>query len=203
MTENLENENVQRKPTSVQELKRDMKLEGVVKSLAPFGVFVDIGVERDGLVHISQLGRKRLNDISEGEKVTVWIKEVDPKRGRTSLTMRRPIKRRLRDLEPGMVIKGTVTDLAPFGAFVDIGAIRDGLVHISELAPGYVKKPEDVVSVGDEVEVRVVGVDPKKRKIELSMLDLPLDNDEPDEEKLPTAVALAFREAMARRKGNS
>lgn len=193
--------NAQDKPTSLKGLKKGMKLRGEVKTVAPFGIFVDIGVERDGLVHISEVGRRRLKRISEGDKITVWVKKVDRKHGRIRLTMQRPIKRRLRDLEPGTVVRGMVTDLAPFGAFVDIGAVRDGLVHISELAPGYVDKPDDVVSVGEEVEVRVVSVDLKKRQIELSMLDLSGSNEvEEEEEELPTTMELAFQEAMARRK---
>ncbi len=192
--------NAQEQPTTIHELKKGMKLVGRVKTLAPFGVFVDIGVERDGLVPISQVGRRRLKNISEGDKVTVWVKKVDRRHGRIRLTMRRPIKRRLRDLKPGMVLKGTVTDLTPFGAFVDIGAVRDGFVHISEMAPGFIKNPDEVVSVGEEVEVHVVGVNQKKRQIDLSMLDPSLEKQE--EERLPTVMELAFREAMARKKGN-
>ena len=75
----------------------------------------------------------------------------------------------LSDLKPGMILKGTVRNVIDFGAFVDIGVHQDGLVHISELSDRFVKHPLDVVSVGDVVEVRVLSVDEKKKRIALSM----------------------------------
>jgi uncharacterized protein len=75
----------------------------------------------------------------------------------------------IEDLTEGMILKGTVRNVIDFGAFVDIGVHQDGLVHISELADRYVKHPLDVVSVGDIVQVRVIGVDAKKKRIQLSM----------------------------------
>lgn len=77
--------------------------------------------------------------------------------------------RRIQDLEVGMVLTGTVRRIMPYGAFVDIGVGRDGLVHISELSEGFVRNVEDVVSVGDEVTVRVKEVDVTRRRIGLSM----------------------------------
>jgi len=76
------------------------------------------------------------------------------------------------DLKQGMVLTGTVRNVADFGAFVDIGVHQDGLVHISELADRFVKRPMDVVSVGDIVKVRVLAVDPGKKRISLSMRGL-------------------------------
>jgi uncharacterized protein len=75
----------------------------------------------------------------------------------------------MKDLKPGMVLKGTVRNVIDFGAFVDIGVHQDGLVHISELTDRYVKHPLEVVSVGDIVDVKVLGVDLKKNRISLSM----------------------------------
>ena len=75
----------------------------------------------------------------------------------------------LKDLKPGMVLKGTVRNVIDFGAFVDIGVHQDGLVHISQLADRYVKHPLDVVKIGDIVDVKVLSVDPVKKKISLSM----------------------------------
>jgi protein Tex len=73
------------------------------------------------------------------------------------------------DLRPGMMLEGTVTNVAAFGAFVDIGVHQDGLVHVSELADRFVKDPHEVVKAGDIVQVRVVEVDPKRKRIALSM----------------------------------
>ncbi|MBD3241197.1 MAG: S1 RNA-binding domain-containing protein, partial [Chitinivibrionales bacterium] len=78
-------------------------------------------------------------------------------------------KLRLDELEEGMIVQGKVTNISPFGAFVNINAVCDGLIHISQLADSYVENPEQVVSVGDTVNVRIVKVDTKKRRISLSM----------------------------------
>ena len=75
----------------------------------------------------------------------------------------------LKDLKPGMKLKGTVRNVTDFGAFVDIGVHQDGLVHISQLADRYVKHPSDVVTVGDIVDVSVLSVDPKSHRIALTM----------------------------------
>jgi ribosomal protein S1 len=165
---------------------------------------VDIGVGRDGLVHISELrrqgGDQGSGTIGTGDEVTVWIKDLDRKRNRISLTMREPARRKLKDLEPGMVVEGKVTRLVPYGAFVDIGLRRDGMVHVTEMAQGYVRDPADMLTVGDMVQVRVLEIDRKKRRVALSMKDLPAESgDEGEEQVLPTTMELAFRQAMAAR----
>jgi predicted RNA-binding protein with RPS1 domain len=99
-----------------------------------------------------------------------------------------------------MVLTGRVTRLERYGAFVDIGVERDGLVHVSEIAQGYVKNPTEYVSVGEKVEVRVVSVNLRKGQIELSMKDVPTDapvETEEEEENPPTAIEVALKEAMA------
>jgi small subunit ribosomal protein S1 len=191
----------------VKTLSKGMKLTGKVTNITEFGAFVDIGVGRDGLVHISEL-RKQGGDqgsgaIGTGDEVTVWIKNLDRKRNRISLTMREPARRKLKDLEPGMVIEGKVTRLVPYGAFVDIGLRRDGMVHVTEMARGYVRDPTDVLTVGDVVQVKVLEIDRKKRRVALSMKDLPVESgtEEEKEETLPTTMELAFRQAMARQEG--
>ena len=73
------------------------------------------------------------------------------------------------DLQEGMILTGTVRNITDFGAFVDIGVKHDGLVHISELSDKYVKKPTDVVSIGDIVKVKVIGIDKERQKVNLSM----------------------------------
>lgn len=92
----------------------------------------------------------------------------------------------IKDLKPGMILKGTVRNVIDFGAFVDIGVHQDGLVHISRMTDHYIKHPLEVVSVGDIVEVRVVDVDPVKQRISLSMR---LDDDGGSEKKVPGAGA--------------
>ncbi|MFB0536651.1 MAG: S1 RNA-binding domain-containing protein [Anaerolineae bacterium] len=188
----------------VKTLSKGMKLTGKVTNVTEFGAFVDIGVGRDGLVHISELrgqgGDQGSGTLGTGDEVTVWIKDLDRKRNRISLTMREPARRRLKDLEPGMVVEGKVTRLVPYGAFVDIGLRRDGMVHVTEMAQGYVRDPADMLTVGDVVQVKVLEIDRKKRRVALSMKDLPAEGgDEGEEQVLPTTMELAFRQAMAAR----
>ena len=78
----------------------------------------------------------------------------------------------IEDLKPDMVLNGTVRNVIDFGAFVDIGVHQDGLVHISALSNRFVKHPSEIVSVGDQVKVRVLAVDIKKKRISLSMKDV-------------------------------
>lgn len=80
--------------------------------------------------------------------------------------------KRLSDLKPGMVLDGVVKEIRPYGAFVDIGVGRNGLLHISEIAHGYVKEVTDIVNIGDAVKVKVIGVNPKGNRINLSMKDM-------------------------------
>jgi small subunit ribosomal protein S1 len=197
-------------PLALSDLKPKMRFEGHVTGIELFGAFVDIGAQRDGLVHISQISESRINRVTDavqvGDAVTVWVKGVDAEAGRVDLTMVEPPERSMDELEPEQVLTGKVTKLAAFGAFVDIGVGRDGLVHISEMAEGHTNAPSEVVKVGDEVQVRVVSVNQKKNRIELSMRDMPSERPEaaPDEEGAAesedalTAMELAWRNAMER-----
>ena len=191
-------------PTTIEALEPNMKLRGRVVKIELFGAFVDIGVERPGLLHISQLSRQRVKNVSdvlsEGDEVTVWVRQVDVESGRIDLTMIESAAVSWNDISPGKVYTGTVTRIEKFGVFVDIGAERPGLVHVSELASGYVNSPSDVVQIGDSVEVRVLGVDRRKRQIDLSMKALDVQaniaEDEGEAEPLPTAMAIALKRAM-------
>ncbi len=149
-------------------------VEGTITGIAPFGVFVDIGVGKDGLVHVSELAEGRIEKAEDvvkvGETYTFKVLEVDADGARISLSLRRALRsQRLQQLQPGQILEGTVSGLAPFGAFVDIGVGRDGLVHISELSEGRVSRVEDAVKVGDKVQVRVLDVDPQSKRISLTM----------------------------------
>lgn len=203
MTSQRREENTLSPKKIVKTLSEGMKLTGKVTNVTEFGAFVDIGVGRDGLVHISELRRQGKDQgsgaIGTGDEVTVWIKNLDRKRNRISLTMREPARRKLKDLKPGMVIEGKVTRLVPYGVFVDIGLRRDGMVHVTEMARGYVHDPTDVLAVGDVVQVKVLEIDRKRRRVALSMKDLLVESgtEEEKEETLPTTMELAFRQAMA------
>jgi small subunit ribosomal protein S1 len=141
------------------------------------------------VIHISQIVPenqtepiKRVEDVlSVGQTVDVWVKKV--KDNRVELTMIKPLDLDWRDIKKGMVVKGQVVRLEKFGAFIEIGAERPGLIHISEMAHGYVRQPTDVVNEGDEIEAQVIDVNRKKKQIKLSLKAL---QPEPvKEEELP------------------
>ena len=161
-------------------------IPGTVKRITEFGAFIDIGVGRDGLVHISELSTTRaakVNDVlSEGQEFTFWIKKLDRDRNRISLTLIEPSQRTIRDLQVGEVVAGTVTRLLPYGAFIDIGVGRDALLHVREMAEGFVAKPEDVVKAGEAVEVRIIEVARRRNRIDVSMKGL-----RPEPEQLAAA----------------
>ncbi len=162
---------------SLGDISPRQKLEGTVRKVTLSGAIVDVGAPVDGLLHISELGEKRVSRTSdmlvEGQEVTVWVKKVDLISGQLSLTMVAPPKFTWKDLEPGLETEGKVVRLEKFGAFVDIGAEADGLVHVSEMGKGRVGKPSDVVSEGDVIKVWVKDVDRKSRRISLTMVEPP------------------------------
>ncbi len=197
-------------PSRISDLAPKMQLKGSVVSIELYGAFVDVGVEANAILHISKLG-ERVNRVSEvlsvGDEVDVWVETVDPGREQITITMIEPLAVDWRDLRKGQVYSGTVTRLEKYGAFVDIGAEKDGLIHISELSHDYVKHPSEAVKVGDEVQVQVIDFNKRKRRIDLSrkvLLDSPeaiieeAEIELEDEEvELPTAMEIALRRAMS------
>jgi transcriptional accessory protein Tex/SPT6 len=177
------------RPRRVKDLEPGMELEGRVTSIALYGIFVDLGVGRDGLVHISEMSDTRIDSPSDvvqiGDTVKVRVKSVEPDGRRISLTMRSKERgeprgrggrkkpeldrERLASLRVGDNIDGTVTGIAAFGVFVDIGVGKDGLVHVSELAEGRVEKAEDAVQVGQTYTFKILEVDAEGTRISLSL----------------------------------
>ncbi len=157
-------------------LKKGERRKGTVSSIVNFGAFVDLGGV-DGLVHVSELSWKHVDHPSEvvavGQEVEVEVLDVELERERVSLSLKAtqedPWKEFERKYKAGEVISGQVTKLVPFGAFVRVAQGIEGLVHISELSHEHVDSPESVVSVGQEVQVKVVDVDVSRRRISLSM----------------------------------
>ncbi len=157
------------------EVKPKQHFTGTVVKTTLAGAIVDLGLAIPGVIHISQMQApesdqpvKRVDDVLHtGETVEVWVRKV--KDDRVELTMNRPLDLEWREIKKGMNVKGKVTRLEKFGAFVDIGAERPGLIHISELAHGYVRTPSEVVNEGDEVEAQVLDVNRRKKQIKLSL----------------------------------
>jgi ribosomal protein S1 len=192
-------------PTTIEEITPKMQLKGVVKKIDLYGALVDVGVGRLGLLHISQLSETHVKNVTdilkEGDEIDVWVLDVDRQKGRMNLTMLKPPAVTWNDLKPDAVFTGEVVRVEKFGAFIDIGAERPGLVHVSELAQGYVGDPSEVVSIGDSIEVKVIGVNRRKKQIDLSVRALQQAAvaavlAQEDDEELPTAMELALRQAM-------
>lgn len=179
------------------------EVQGTVTKVELFGAFVNVGAERDGLVHISNLRRERVNRVedvvSPGQAVQVWVSKIDAASGRVELTMIRPVQLKWQDIKPSLRTQGTVVKVEKFGAFVDIGAERPGLVHVSEMSNEYVANPAQIAKEGDTVSVTVLEVDRQKRQIRLSMKQAPeVVEAEPEEaqEATPSAMEFALRRAL-------
>ena len=161
-------------------LEPKAKLSGKVLKTTLAGALVDVGQAIPGVIHISQLSTEPVNKVEdvvkEGQTVEVWVRRV--KKDRIELTMVQPLALEWKEIEPDMVVKGKVVRLEAYGAFVDIGAERPGMVHVSELAHGYVKTPGEIVKEGDEVEAKVLDVNRKKKQIKLSMKALEAEIEE-------------------------
>lgn len=160
----------------LEKLSKGMRLKGTVSSIVDFGAFVDLG-GIDGLIHISELSWSHVNHPSEvvkvGEEVEVEVLDVDLQRERISLGLKQttedPWTKLVETYPVGTVVDGKVTKIVPFGAFIELGANVEGLVHISEMAMKHIDSSAQVVHVGDTVKVKVMDVNVERRRISLSM----------------------------------
>ena len=177
---------------SSDQLERKMHLKGKIIKTSKAGAIVDIGVEKPALLHVSQIisGNNetilRVEDsLKENQEVEVYIRNLQD--DRIEVTMRKPLALEWREIDKDMILKGKIVELEKFGALVDIGAERPGLVHISELTQGYVKNASDVVSIGDEVEVKIIDFNRRHKQIKLSMKALQPGLDEIEGVKITPA----------------
>eukprot|EP00322_Chrysochromulina_rotalis_P027897 CAMPEP_0115848768 /NCGR_PEP_ID=MMETSP0287-20121206/11098_1 /TAXON_ID=412157 /ORGANISM="Chrysochromulina rotalis, Strain UIO044" /LENGTH=332 /DNA_ID=CAMNT_0003302703 /DNA_START=34 /DNA_END=1032 /DNA_ORIENTATION=+ len=173
--------------TPLEQLEVGAEVEGKIKSVMSYGAFVDIGASTDGLLHVSEISNEFVKDATEklsvGESITCKVKAVNLEKSQLALTCKEPragggaprARKPKVDLtefesaDPKEFITGKVNTITDFGAFVTIKEGVDGLVHISQIQDGGVGKVEEVLSVGQEVQVRVTSVDKSKRRIGLSM----------------------------------
>lgn len=149
---------------------------GRVSSICDFGAFVDIG-GADGLIHLSEISWKRVNNpkdvLSVGDQINVYVLSVDPNERKIALSLKRtqpePWSTITENYTLGQIVHGTITQLTTFGAFARLEDGIEGLIHVSELAEGRVAHPKNVVNVGDALDLKVIRIDPVKRRIGLSL----------------------------------
>lgn len=172
------------------DIKPKMKFAGKVIKMTLAGAVVEIGEGQRAVLHVSQIIApndqpiKSVKDVlQEGQVIDVWVRRV--KDNRVELTMVKPLELEWRDIKTDMVVKGKVVRIENFGVFLDVGAERPGLIHISELAHGYVRTPTDVVNEGDELEAQVIDVNKKKKQIKLSLKALQAEPVKEEVEEAP------------------
>ena len=188
--------------TNTPAFKPKQKIDGKVLKTSIQGALIDISSPLPAFLHISQVVNpanpdaqvKTIDEVLKaGDPVIVWVKRV--LKDHIELTMKEPLGLEWRDIVPDMVLHGKVVRLENFGAFVELGAERPGLVHVSELSHNYVRVPSEVVKIGDEVDVKVLEVDKRKRQIKLSMKALQEPPEEaPVESKKPARKGKAKKE---------
>jgi small subunit ribosomal protein S1 len=169
-----------RKEEASSQLDEGQVLDGTVASVTTFGVFVDVGVG-DGLVHRSEItwdkGIEPTTLYRPGDSVRVLVTGVDRERGRISLSIKRleddPWVRAEDELAVGTDVEATVTRVMPYGAFARVTTGVEGLIHISEIASRRITSPAEIVHPGDLVRVRVVAIDPERRRLSLSIRQAP------------------------------
>lgn len=162
--------------------------EGTVKSLTSYGAFIDLGGV-DGMVHVSELSWSRISNpaevVSEGDKLTVYVKSFDKEKKRISLGYKteqtNPWNIFMSRYSVGDVATVKIVGITPFGAFAEIVPDVDGLIHISQIADKKIGNPADYLSIDQEVQVKIVGIDEEKKKVSLSIRAL-LDSEAAAEE---------------------
>ncbi|HYT91546.1 MAG TPA: S1 RNA-binding domain-containing protein, partial [Gemmataceae bacterium] len=175
------------------ELAEGQTRTGIVRSVRDFGAFVDLGGV-DGLIHVSEMSWQRVQDpttiVQPGQSVKVMVLKIDREKRKVGLGLKQLTASPWDNIGDryahSHVVKGTVTRLMDFGAFVELEPGVEGLIHISELAPQRVYRVSDIVKPGQEVQVMILSVDPAQRRIGLSLkaaLKAPEPVEEPEEEE--------------------
>ena len=172
----LEREQEEKKKKLLEELEVGQIREGIVTKLMDFGAFIDLG-GMEGLAHISKLSWARIKHpsevVKEGDKVKVKVEKYDTETGKMSLSYRDTLEDPWQSLGDQFsaddIVKGTVTRVADFGAFVKIAPAIEGLVHISELSYKRVARVSSVLNEGDEIEVKILTIDTQAQKVSLSL----------------------------------
>ncbi len=173
----IEKQASEAKSRMLETLEPGQEFDGLVRNVREFGAFVDIGNGVEGLVHVSELSWDRVANAADmlqvGQKIRVIVKKVDQETGKIGLSARdlieSPWKQAGEKYHMGATVRGTVSRIAQFGAFVKLEPGVEGLVHISELATRRIRSVADVVKEGEQVECRVLSIDPDGQKLSLSI----------------------------------
>jgi len=163
---------------------------GKVKRIVDYGAFIDLG-GYEGLLHVSELDHKRIEHpsdvLQEGQELDIYVLGVDPEKERVSLSRKKLLKSpweiAMETYNEGDIVEGKVVRIAPFGAFVELDPGVDGLVHISQLADYRVEKPEDVISVNQPVNVKILSIDADEKRIGLSIKEAKMDKEQKEVEE--------------------
>lgn len=192
----LEEEYQKAKEEIFNTLEENAIVDGVVRRITDFGAFVDIGGGVEGLLHVSEMAHSRVKHpsdvVSEGDKIKVMVLGIDKESERISLGLKQTLPDPWDTIEEryqvGDKVKGVVTRTVDFGAFVKLEDGVEGLIHISQLSHRHVAKTEDVVSAGDEVETKIISLDPEAKRIGLSIRELEPKPEVKKEVKKPEKV---------------
>lgn len=168
---------------------------GVVTNITRFGVFIDLG-GLEGLVHVSELSWGRVGhpqDVVQcGEELQVKVLSVEPRSCRVALSLKELLPDPWESVEQryqvGDLVEGTVTNVVRFGAFVGLEEGLEGLIHISELGEGSLPHPRSVLKGGEHLRLRIIHIDPRERRLGLSMRDVPQSSDLAGTHPSPTSI---------------
>ncbi|MEK0152330.1 30S ribosomal protein S1 [Tetragenococcus halophilus] len=188
----VEEEKEQKKAELLASISEGDVIEGTVARLTDFGAFIDLG-GIDGLVHVSEISHSHVGKpsdvLSVGDKVNVAVLSVDPTTERVSLSIKDTLPGPWTDIEEkapkGAVLEGTVKRLTSFGAFVEVFPGVEGLVHISQISHKHIATPHEVLSEGDQIQVKVLDVNPEEHRIALSIKALEEKPEETEESYEP------------------
>lgn len=172
----LEEAEEKRKQELLNKIKIGDIIEGEVRRITDFGLFIDIG-GADGLVHVSELSWERIEKPSEmfkeGDKVKVKVLKIDLNEQKISLSIKEtlpdPWENAIKQFEVGNIYNGIVKRLVSFGAFIELSPYIEGLVHISQISSGHITKPSDVLKTGQKVKVKVLEIKSELKRISLSI----------------------------------
>lgn len=188
----IEKEMSEKKAALFASLEKGSKITGTVSRITDFGAFVDLGGV-DGLIHISEMSWGRITNpkevLTEGQQVEAIILDVDKEKGKISLSLKdsanNPWNTAAEKYPVGSVVEGKVVRMVPFGAFIELEPGVDGLVHISQIANKHVVKPEDELSIGEMIKVKVLEMNVEQKKISLSKRETEAPVEESAAEEAP------------------